>query len=404
MGRIVYRKWFFWILKRTLGPSAVKMLKVEYVDVDPVHDLEPPYLVCPNHVGFWDPFIVNQHLKYPVHYVVSDANFRDPLRGVFLNLVGSIPKTKSVSDIESVKNILSVKNRGGVIGLFPEGKRNWDGVTLPLFYSAAKLIKKFQIPVVVPLLKGMFLCNPRWGREPRDGKILIEYRILYRPEQIAKLSVDEIFAGLKKALEYNEYDYQRQVMIPVKGRKLAENVERALFTCPHCRSVGHLRSRDDRLYCGDCGYSVKMNEYGFFVDDGYKIYFDNIRDWNVWQMGLLQKTIADCKKTEYPGPILMDRRGILFTGYKMRPMKKFRVGSLTLFHNRLLFVTLFKRPVIFDVRGIKGINVQDNEKLEFYYDDVLYKLHFPDFVSTYKWATAIQFLQKEYGIEPEQVS
>lgn len=403
MAKIRYQKWLFRLLKHTVVRGILKRLNIQYVDVDNVRDVKPPYLVCPNHVGFWDPFIINYHLPYPIHYVVSDANFRDPVRAFGLGLVGSIPKAKSVSDVESVRNILSVKNRGGIIGIFPEGKRNWDGVTLPIFYSAAKMIKKFRLPVIVPLLKGMFLCNPRWGRKRRIGEIRVEFRILFTPEQIDGLDVDEIFARLKEALHHNDYEYQREKMIPFKGKKIAEKVEEAVYVCPHCRSIGHLRSRGDRLFCGDCGYTVRMNEYGFFVEDGYKVYFDNIHDWNVWQTEVLHRLVVDYKKKEHPGPIMRDRRGILFTGYRMKPMKKFRVGSLTLFHDRMLFVTLFAKPVIFDIRLIRGINVQDNEKLEFYYEDILYRLHFPEFVSTYKWATAVQFLQKEYGIESEQV-
>lgn len=403
MAKIRYQKWFFHTMKNTIVRGILSKFNIHYTDIDPVQDIKPPYLVMPNHIGFWDPFIINFHLKYPIHYVVSDSNFRDPLRAFGLSLVGSIPKTKSVSDYESVKNILSVKNRGGVIGIFPEGKRNWDGATLPIFYSAAKLIKKFQLPVIVPLLKGMFFCNPRWGKKKRIGKIEVEFRTLFMPEQIVKLSVDEIFTKLKAALYENDYDFQREKMIPYKGKKIAENVEEAVYVCPHCRSIGHLRSQDDRVFCGDCGWTVRMNEYGFFVSDGYKVYFDNLHDWNVWQTELIHKMVVDYKKKKRPGSILRDRRGILFTGFKRKPMKKFRVGSLTLFYDRLLFVTLFKRPVLFDIRKIRGINVQDNEKLEFYYDDILYRLHFPEFVSTYKWATAILLLQQEWGVETEQV-
>ena len=57
---------------------------------------------------------------------------------------------------------------GGVIGVFPEGKRNWDGRTDQLLFATAKLVEHLKVPVVTALLQGAHLSF-RAGRESPDA-------------------------------------------------------------------------------------------------------------------------------------------------------------------------------------------------------------------------------------------
>jgi len=81
-------------------------------NLDVVRNLRPPYLVLPNHTSVWDPFFVNKFIPGVIHYVVSDSNFRSRIVEFGLGLVGSIPKTKVMSDLDTVKNIMKVTRAG----------------------------------------------------------------------------------------------------------------------------------------------------------------------------------------------------------------------------------------------------------------------------------------------------
>ena len=73
-----------------------------------------------------------------------------------LKLVGTIPKAKVIPDIETVNDIVQVVRRQkGIIGLFPEGAQSWNGSTLPLVPSTAKLLKLLKVPVVQVLIRGV---------------------------------------------------------------------------------------------------------------------------------------------------------------------------------------------------------------------------------------------------------
>src|SRR5690606_25497073 len=88
---------------------------------------------------------------------------------------GAIPKMKFTNDTRTIRSILQAKKSNRVIGLFPEGNRNWDGVTEPLTYATAKLIKSLNIPVVIATIAGGYLSHPRWGESHRKGQISISF-------------------------------------------------------------------------------------------------------------------------------------------------------------------------------------------------------------------------------------
>ncbi len=387
------------LLRITVGRYLLKKFNVKSKNRGLVIHTPPPYLILPNHCSFFDPFIINALVPHQIYYVTSDATFRSPLLNFALGLVGAIPKTKAVSDLETVRHIMNIRRRRGVIGVFPEGQSSWDGHTLPLIYSTAKLVKLLKVPVIVPIVHGSFFSRGRWTRGPRKGKITIHFHKGISPEECKKLSVDQLYEKMNSLLEYDEYEYQKNVMVPFHGRKPAENLEQTLFACPHCKEIGGLKSRNDLFYCKSCHHRVKYNVYGFFEQRSESFYFKTIRDWNLWQTEYLYSFLKDRHRRQSPDALFTDTKAFVRTGFRTDPLKKLDFGRIALYidrveihpehHERRLL-----RTKIFDIRKIAGINVQNNEALEFYYGDVLFRLDFfRRRVSSYKWMLSVNFLQ-----------
>jgi len=365
-----------------------------------IDELKSPYLIVANHTNFWDPFFVASFVPKPIHFVTADEYFRNPLVKAALRLVGAIPKSKFIADFDTVKSILKVKKAGGIIGVFPEGRRNWDGGPEPVVYSTAKLIKALKLPVVTALLKGAHLSKPRWAKKPRRGLVSVTYNVLLTPEEIAKFTADEIYKRVVSGLDYHEYAFQAKEMIRYKGRRLAENLELFLFTCPQCRKIGTMKSERNDFFCSTCGYHVSYDKYGFFQSrSGDKLSFRNPKEWNQWQLALLQNQIASAKKGS---PVIFeDRLVFLLQGSRLKPLKKIHTGRLQLPADSLLFTNLQGEKIRFDFAQISGLNVQQNDKLEFYYQNMLYRFIFQPRVSAYKWLKGIELLQVGTG-KPEQ--
>ena len=95
-------------------------------------------IMLANHQSNIDPFVINFALKRQIQYLVSDSNMRSaPARGFFW-MVGAIPKTKSMRDINAIRKSLDTVRAGGIVGVFPEGVCSWDGDTVNIIESTAK--------------------------------------------------------------------------------------------------------------------------------------------------------------------------------------------------------------------------------------------------------------------------
>ena len=382
--------------RNTFGLSVARWLKAEPEDRSIFKRIKPPFFLMSTHNSFWGPFVLAALVPYQVSYVVNDANFRSPLMKLGLALTGAIPKTKALSDFDTIKSIFDIRKQGGVIGIYPEGQNSYDGHTIPIFASTAKLVKRMKIPVIIGDKRGSYLTFPRWAKNVRKGKILISYREEFSPEELETMSVEEIYERMKQDYTYNEFDFQRKAMIPYKGKDKAEYLEIVLFVCPHCKSVAKMVSKGDFFTCTECGYEVEYTVYGFFETKGDKLYFDNIRDWNIWQFEYffedLTKRLAELEEFT----IFEDFGMTLSVGYKADPMEEIGRGDVTLYSDHLVFLDSDGESLSFSFSEMVGINMHNDEKLEFYFRNSLFRVDSRNKrISLYKYYRVIQYLQEK---------
>lgn len=435
--RIRAYTWFNRFLQLTLGVYLKARYNARAHNGGLLRRLTPPYLVMPNHTSFWDPFLVSAFVPDPVYYVTSDSNFRSWILNFLLGLVGAIPKTKVLSDFDTVRNILRIKQSKGVIGIFPEGRRSWDGKTLPIVPSTAKLVKLLKVPVVLVRMQGAYLSLPRWARSSRRGELTVSYELALTPEQISTTDAGEIYDRLCAGLEYDECEWMAPRNLAFKGRRRAERLEQLLYVCPDCSSLGKLASQGNRFRCLACGYTVRYEPDGRLTTANGTRRFENVRPWNEWQgtalINLLRSEhsrraaafpnavsdVGDGSRVETRGggepppgvqpedirpgvrppdvrpeaetsppaqsanPIVRKGHFTLSTGYRAEPLRRHPKGELCLFHDRLEYRYRLRgtgsarsgpAPVIlrFPLASIEGANVQNNDRFEFYYEDVLY--------------------------------
>jgi 1-acyl-sn-glycerol-3-phosphate acyltransferase len=377
------------ILKLTLGKYLVYRFNVKGLTGE-LPRIAPPYLVLANHPGFWDPFILSVFVKDPIHFVTSDEYFRNPLLRILLSLVGAIPKSKFISDSETVKGIFQIIKNNGVIGIFPEGGRTWDGRTAPLLFPTSKLIKKLGVPVVTARFRGGFLSSPRWAKYKRRGEITVEYSIALSSEKIKEIDAKEIHSIITSKLAHDEYQYQEGAKIRFKGRKLAENLELFLFTCPCCKSLDTLSSSGSVISCA-CGFRACINEYGFFEGGPENFLFKTPLEWNDWQQENLRNILYSHSGK---GSLISNENVVFKSGGRLAPFRNAKRGNLMLYMDSLVFTGLDSGTVKCDLEGISGLNVQYNDMFEFYYQKELYRFSFYGRkMSAFKWVCAVDWLK-----------
>lgn len=390
--------YFMRLLKLSVGLFLRWRYRLVAEHLEVLRQVKPPYVVLPNHMTTWDPFFIGLFVPAPVYNVTSDYQFRRRIMRLLHRLVGSIPKSKVIPDIETVKRILEVRRNKGIIGIYPEGRRTWDGHTGDTVSQTAKLLKFLKIPVVTVVMKGAYLSLPRWTNRSRRGKVTVTFAKLFAGTELKHLSLEEIQTRVDVALRHDEYEFQQDQMVPYRCTRPAENLELALFICPQCDAIGHLRSRGHRLTCLECGYSVWYNDYGFLERKRGKLYFDTVRLWNLWQQTRLEGEITRRIAIGSREPILEDHDLKMFVGYRTKPVRRRASGSLALYSHLVDFSSTNGASMRFPLGDLDGINVQIGEHLEFYRRKVLYRFQSTGrTVSAYKWMCAIQILQRLSG-------
>ena len=397
--KITMNSWFYNTVKPILRIWLEKQFNLEASIPKEVKNLEPPYLILPNHQGFWDPFMAGIYINHKIYYIVSDAVFRSPFFKILMQLVGAIPKTKAQSDIDALKNIIRIKERGDIIGIFPEGRRTWDGVTLPLVYSTSKLIRMLKIPVVTVVFKGGYFSQPRWGFHIQKGKVLMDYKILFSGNELKTMKVDEIHRQLADALDFDEVEYQKEAAVEFRGKKTAEYLEQVLYTCPSCLAIGTMYSKGKNFACTECSYELEYNFLRNFESTKNDVIFNNIRDWNRWQNEKLYIRLDSAVMNEEV--FILDKDLVFHTGYKSSKLKYLTSGSLSLTSETLLIKDSTGKIIkSFSLDQITGLNIQNKERLEFYHESTMYTIKGKTKrFSAYKWLKALEYLLKDKTLQ-----
>ncbi|NOZ46997.1 MAG: 1-acyl-sn-glycerol-3-phosphate acyltransferase [Chlorobi bacterium] len=365
-----------------------------------IKKLKPPYLVLSNHVGTFDPFIAGHFLPHFTHFVSSDAVLRSKLVRFFLTRLGVIPKKKNIRDTKVIRDIISVINSGECVGIFPEAVRNWSGTSFPIEKSIVKLIKMLNVPVVVPILKGMNLFNPRWSKRLRYTKVEVEYNLLLNETETKILADDEIYKRLLETLKHDEVEYQRKHKNKIYSSHKAEHISHTLYVCPECKSIDSFKCAGNSFFCTNCNYDIHINKYGFFErkTEG-KLFFDNIRDWYDWEENWLMKFVSDRFDENSNEVIFEDKKSKIYHSYEKDNLNFIDIADVKLFINRIVIDYVNKTEIIsLDFDTLQTINPQLQERLEIFYNNEAYRIiGTQPGVSALKWEVAVNAIWKKAG-------
>ena len=273
-----YLTWLIQVLSKIM--LIGKEHKVEKINMD---GLKPPYLLLSNHMSFVDFEMVSLG-TYPhrVNNVVNIDGFY--MRAWLLEWIGAICTRKFTTDLHLVKSICKVLDRGDVLCMYPEARYSPAGTLSYLPESLGMLVKRCKVPVVVALHHGNYLHSPFWNfRKKRKVPLYTTFTKIWDPEDIDKLSVEEINAGLKDALTYDDYRYQKDNGILITEPYRAEGLNKILYQCPHCKTEHKMSSSGAEIFCEECGKRWYLGEDGALTATEGETEFSHIPDWFEWE-------------------------------------------------------------------------------------------------------------------------
>ena len=213
---------------------------------------EGPFLLISNHVSMFDPVWSAWPIpRRDVHFMAASTLFRIPILGPLIRQLGAFPKAKFVKDAGAAKEMVEICRRGGVVVMFPEGHRTWDGRTEPVLPGLGRMLKRTNYRVVICRNKTGHLFQPRWAWYPRYVPIHLEYEgpLEFDPS----LSVEEINEKVSELIRINP----DEVPVPKgsRGWRLAHGLHHFLWACPNCLEEEGMRldpENGDRIFCRAC--------------------------------------------------------------------------------------------------------------------------------------------------------
>jgi 1-acyl-sn-glycerol-3-phosphate acyltransferase len=167
----------YWVLKVLLSPIFYTLWRIE-VDGREHLPSRGPVVVAPNHVSFCDSLFVPLVLRRRVTFVAKAEYFDSRRTSWFFRACGQIPMRReggSASE-RALATARSVLERGGVLGIYPEGTRSPDGRLYRGHTGVARLALGCGVPVIPVGLVGTTDVQPRGKRLMRPfRKVTIRF-------------------------------------------------------------------------------------------------------------------------------------------------------------------------------------------------------------------------------------
>ena len=358
-------------------------------------------LILANHSTLFDPIWVYAMLKRPVYFAATEDLFRKRGLGRLIRWFGAFPKRKAASDLSALRSIFTIIGKGGLVGLFPEGVRTWDGTTQPLFTGIAKLIRKLRVPVYVCRLEGAYLVYPRWARRWRRMPIRGVFSRLYETGGVPAAD-ERILADIAAAI--HSPDFEMRVPSSIGRRAgLAVNVTRVLYRCPSCGTMEGLKLvrpfSTNMIECSSC-FST------WVIDAGCRLSAadENGKAEGGWiPLPAHYEHIATMPLTPIRSEVrlglapdehivLISRPRFLFTQERFPNLRVFAFGRAFLTNQRLIFRTRIGIPLSAPLAGLGALSVDPGDKLHFTFMGKLYRIPFRN-ESALKWFDSIHRLR-----------
>lgn len=388
---------FIWLLVNTYGRIIRRLYRVKASGLDLIAALEPPYVIVANHAMILDPFMIGALIRRPVSWVAADGNMRNPvLRFLLLKLVGTIPKSKAIPDIETIGWIMRiVRERKGIVGIFPEGQATWNGITAPGIAATSKLLRHLKVPVVCASMRGFHIAKPRWAYNIRRVPTEVEFSVALTPEDLRLLDAGEIATRLDAAISHDDWAWARERGIRNTHPKRAERLELALYACPSCGTFASLRSEGATFNCTACGFGVELGEDMRLSPLMPGAAPATILEWDGWQASHLSSRIAEWLEAERVDPFLSDDDVALKRGKRMERMRTLGSGRLELRRSGLVFTPRGSAPLSFDAEAVEGSGVLKWNFFEYHAGKDAYRAVFSGpAVSARIWADAVGALRE----------
>ncbi len=117
---------FYRIVKAVLTPIFLGLYRVKYVGEENLPS-SGGYIMCCNHTSNTDVIFLSIGSDRQIHYMAKQELFKSKILGFVLSKLGAFMVKRGTGGTDALNKATEIVKRGDVMGIFPEGKRYFDG-------------------------------------------------------------------------------------------------------------------------------------------------------------------------------------------------------------------------------------------------------------------------------------
>ncbi len=170
---------FACIALRVIYLSARVLFRLEVKGTEVLTQLEPPYLICPNHQSYVDPFLVcsvyPRRVLQNIFHVGASMYFSNAAMAQLARLINIVPIDPDMQLLRAMRAGAAGLHAGKILNIYPEGQRSFDGQLHEFKKGAAILATELNVPIVPVALDGAYRIWPRKSWRVRLAKVKISF-------------------------------------------------------------------------------------------------------------------------------------------------------------------------------------------------------------------------------------
>jgi long-chain acyl-CoA synthetase len=171
-------------------------MKLDVQGIDELRKMKRPFLICPNHQSYLDPFVISSNYSFEffrnTFHVGASEFFQNAFMRWLSRLLNVVPVDPDTQLMKAMKAGAVGLKHGRILNIYPEGERAFDGRLHEFKKGAAILATELGIPILPVAIDGLHKVWPRHSWRIRPAKVKVRFgRPFFAADVIAASADDE---------------------------------------------------------------------------------------------------------------------------------------------------------------------------------------------------------------------
>lgn len=192
LGTVLKHRPFFtafaFVVYRAFNLFCRVFMRLEVQNIDELRKMRRPFLICPNHQSYLDPFVLCSNYSYEffanTFHVGASMFFRGRFMAWVATMLQVVPVDPDTQLMRAMKaGAIGLKN-GKILNIYPEGERAYDGDLHEFKKGAAILATELDLPILPVAMDGLHKVWARRTWRIRPAKVKIRFGKAFHASEI----------------------------------------------------------------------------------------------------------------------------------------------------------------------------------------------------------------------------